>query len=53
MLEIRRGSGVMLPIRRIEIPADAPAHVRAQTVELEDRFARELYDRVKGSGSHF
>jgi hypothetical protein len=48
MLEIRRGSGAMLAIRRVEMPADALAHVRAEEVELEDGFPRELYDRIQG-----
>lgn len=48
MLEIRRGSGLMLPIRRVEMPANAPAHVRAEEVELEDAFPPNLSDRIQG-----
>ena len=48
MLEIRRGSGVMLAIRRVEMPADVPAHVRGAEVELEVGFPRALFDRMQG-----
>ncbi|MBL8794752.1 MAG: hypothetical protein JNM56_12665 [Planctomycetia bacterium] len=47
MLEVRRGSGVVLPVRRVEMPADAPAHVRAETVDLEDGFPPALYERMQ------